>query len=168
MKKIIPLSLLIIFSASLFAIDTETSVKMGEKVPEFSFDLNNGDKILVSECHGKIVLINFFATWCPPCRKKLPHIQKDIWDKHKDNPRFVMLTFGREHSWDEVNSFKTEQRISFPIYPDTDRSVYSRFAQQMIPRSFVIDENGNIIYMSVGYKSDEFEKLKLLLESKLN
>jgi len=168
MYKFISLALLIFLSTSLlFADDQGTKVKNGQKVPEFKFELNKSDKGAISDYRGKIVLINFFATWCPPCRKELPEIEKDIWSQYKGNPRFAMLTFGREHNWEELNIFKEQNNISFPVYPDPDRSIYGFFAEKMIPRNFVIDENGNIIYMSVGFNPDEFEALKKLLEKEL-
>jgi thiol-disulfide isomerase/thioredoxin len=116
---------------------------------------------------GKFVLINFFATWCGPCKIELPKIQSEIWNKHKDNPKFAMLTFGREHSWQEVEKFKQANGFQFSFYPDPKRGVYGKFATQTIPRSILLDEEGKIIFLSEGFEESHFNELVKLIDSKL-
>jgi len=95
-------------------------------------------------------------------------MQDQIWNKHKDNPKFAMLTFGREHSWDEVLKFGKTQNLSFPLLPDLKRKVYGQFASEGIPRSFLFDGEGKIVYLSQGFDEDHFKELKELIDSLLN
>jgi thiol-disulfide isomerase/thioredoxin len=113
-------------------------------------------------------MLNFFATWCPPCRQELPRVQKEIWDKYKDNPRFALMVFGREEGWDKVLPFKTSNNYTFSILPDEGRQIFGLFAKQSIPRNVILDETGKIIYQSTGYSEQEFNKLLTLLNSRLS
>jgi len=136
-------------------------------VPSFKFETSKGKSVSFNDYKGKIVLINFFATWCAPCRKELPLIQEQIWNRHKNNPGFAMLTFGREHSWDEVLKFGKDQNFTFPILPDPKRKVYGLFASESIPRSYLVDGNGKIIYTSLGFDETHFKELTELIDSLL-
>ena len=147
--------------------DKATLLAINQIIPSFKFEISKGKSIPINDYKGKIVLINFFATWCAPCRRELPLIQEQIWNKHKDHPKFAMLTFGREHSWDEVLKFGKDQHLTFPLLPDLKRKVYGLFATESIPRSFLMDENGKIIYLSQGFDEDHFKELKDLIDSKL-
>jgi len=148
------------FSTSVFAQDKFTIAKEGEQAPDFTFETAPGKTQTLSDLKGKVVWINFFATWCPPCRKELPHLQKEVYDKYVENDDFVLIILGREHSWEEINSFKEEQGFTMPFYPDPERKVFSVYAQQNIPRNFIIDKNGIIALSSIGFNKADFEKIK--------
>lgn len=85
------LALFILGSYNGFAQAETTLVKLSETVPDFNYELSPGKSISISNLKGKTVLITFFATWCGPCRKELPHIQSDIYNKYKKNPKFELL-----------------------------------------------------------------------------
>lgn len=144
-----------------------TLVSLGMQSPNFTYEVSKGKDATSKDLKGKVVLINFFATWCGPCRMELPKIQSDIWNKHQSNPKFAMLTFGREHTWKEVEKFKADNKFQFPFYPDPKRGVYGKFAKQTIPRSFLLDEEGKIIYLSEGFEEKHFNELVKLIDSKL-
>ncbi len=149
-------------------IKKTTLVVKDQVVPSFKFEVSKGKTVSFSEYRGKIVLINFFATWCGPCLRELPLVQEQIWNKHKDDPRFAMLTFGREHSWEEVLKFGKDKNFIFPLLPDPKRNVYGLFATELIPRSFLIDANGKIAYLSEGFEEPHFKELKELIDRLLN
>lgn len=158
---------LLAFSATCFGQDEFTLAKKGSKVPDFEFEKSPGIKANISGYEGKTVLITFFATWCGPCRQELPEIQKQIYQRYKDNPKFELLIFGREHSWKEITDFKKETKFDLPFFPDTERKIFAKFAGQNIPRNFLISKTGEIIYSSVGYEPAEFAKLKSAVEAQL-
>lgn len=162
MKRLLILVLLIL-SFSAFSQDEFTLVKTGEKAPEFTFEAQPGQTKSFSDLKGKVVWINFFATWCGPCRNELPHLQAEVYDKYKDNPDFELLILGREHTWEEVNKFKTENNFTMPFYPDVERKVFSKYANQNIPRNFIIGKDGKIAFSSIGYTEEEFEEIKAKL-----
>jgi len=149
--------------------DTDKALLLtkNQTVPAFKFEISKGKVVSINDYKGKIVLINFFATWCAPCRKELPLVQEEIWNKHKDNSKFAMLTFGREQSWDEVLKFGKDLNFSFPLLPDLKRKVFGLFATEGIPRSFLIDEGGKIIFLTSGFDVTHFNELKDLIDSLL-
>ncbi len=161
----------LLFGASVLAQTTnpvlKTLVITGQLVPNFKYEPEKGKTAKISDLKGKIVLINFFATWCGPCKIELPKVQSEIWLKHQASPKFAMLTFGREHSWSEVEKFKKDNGFTFSFYPDPKRAIFDLFASQGIPRSFLLDEEGKIIFMSEGYEEGHFIELTKLIDSKL-
>lgn len=158
-KQYFLIFVLLVFTGSLFAQDEFTLAKEGEKAPDFTFEVSKETTKKLSDLKGKVVWINFFATWCGPCRKELPHLQKDVYEKYAGNENFELIILGREHSWDEVNKFKTDNKFVMPFYPDPERAVFSKFAKQNIPRNFIIDKNGNIAVASTGFNEKEFRKI---------
>lgn len=154
--------------STLASISTESNdfVKVGDQVPTIILNGENS-KITNADLKGKTVLINFFATWCPPCVKELPVLQKDVWEQYKDDDNFVLLVVGREHSIKDLNLFAKKKGLNLPFYPDPKREVFSKFAKQSIPRNYIINKEGKIIYNSVGYSHEEFEKLKNVLKAEL-
>jgi peroxiredoxin len=152
------------FSRAQF--EKSTLLKIGDTAPTFDFNITKQQKANLKDYRGKIVMINFFATWCAPCRLELPHVQKEIWEKYKDNSKFALFVFGREEGWDVVLPFKEQYKYTFAILPDEGRKIFSLYAAEYIPRNIVLDEDGKIIYQSVGY-GDDFSKLLELLATRL-
>lgn len=159
MKKITILILLAFVAVNTSAQDEFTLVKEGDTAPDFSITMEDGSVKKLSDLQGKVVWINFFADWCPPCREELPHLEKDVYQKFKQNENFEVLVIGREHDWTTVNKFKKENSYTLPFYPDPERDIFSKYAKQNIPRNFVIDKSGKIAVSSVGFKEDEFNEI---------
>src|SRR5437660_2140915 len=90
-------------AADLSEFET-TLTKVGQQVPEFGWTTLDGQKFDAKTLHGKVVLVNFFATWCGPCMEEMPHLQKDIFQQFKDK-NFVMVSIGREHNDAELKEF---------------------------------------------------------------
>ena len=160
--------LLVLSCFYTFAQEEATLVKTGDQVPSFTFETSPGKTQNISDLKGKTVLITFFATWCGPCRKELPHIQAEIYNKYKNNPNFELLILGREHSWAEVNKFKAENKYNMPFYPDPERKVFAQFAKQSIPRNFLISPEGKILFSTIGFEEKDFKTLKKTIDNQLN
>lgn len=159
MKKFFLMLFLYFTVIGLFAQDEFTLVKVGEQAPDFSITMENGEVKKLSDLKGKVVWINFFATWCGPCRKELPHLQKEVYEKLKSRKDFEVLVIGREHTWKEVIKFKTENNFNLPFYPDPKREIFSKYAKQNIPRNFIIDKDGKIAVVSTGFNEKEFAEI---------
>ena len=159
MKQIMLVFAILTFSFSLFSQDEFTLIKVGDKAPDFSYSTENGKITTLSDLKGKVVWINFFATWCPPCRQELPLLQKEVYDKLKSNPEFELIILGREHSWEEINKFTADNKFTMPFYPDMGRKVFSLYASQNIQRNFIIDKEGKIAVESTGFTEKEFEEI---------
>jgi peroxiredoxin len=133
-------------------------VKRGDKVPSFRIRDIDGNEFSTGQLRGKVVLLNFFATWCGPCILELPHIQQ-IWKSHRDNDDFALLVIGREETDTAVRDFRATRELSFPLAADTDRMVYGLFAKELIPRTYLIAKDGTICFESTGYVEDDLVAL---------
>ena len=157
-------SLLVLGSlARVNAQEKETLVKVGDDVPEFVVEMFDGQKINIKDLKGKIVLINFWATWCPPCQEELKRVQKEIIDRFKGKD-FVFLAISREESKEQVKKFRERNGYTFPMGLDPERKIYSKFATATIPRNFIIDKKGKIVEIEVGYTKEAFAKIIEKLE----
>jgi peroxiredoxin len=160
--------LLLLFACYVFSqTDDGSLTKIGDEAPSFKVEVDKGVFKELKDYRGKLVMINFFATWCPPCAAELPRVQKEIWDKYKANPKFALMVIGREEDWKKLDPFKAKYHYTFPILPDADRLIFGKYATQAIPRNVIIDEDGKIIYQSVGYSEEEFKMMQSLLAKKL-
>lgn len=160
MTRHLLLLILLFLATATRGQDEATLAAPGSQVPEFTFEVAPGQRASITDYRGKVVLITFFATWCGPCRQELPHVDKEIYLQYPDGQKVVLLTFGREHDWDTVLKFRKEQKFAMPLYPDPERKIFSLFATQNIPRNFLVDRSGKIIYASTGFNKTEFEKLQ--------
>ena len=132
-----------------YAQDDKSLVKVGDAVPAFVISHDDGTQIVSSSYKGKVVLINFFATWCPPCQKELAEVKNTLWPKYK------------------LKTYNKKKGFEFPLYPDKDRSIYSAFAESLIPRSYLIDKQGKIIFAGSGFNEDDFKALMGKIENAL-
>ncbi len=168
-SKLYPFLLLVLFSGAVFCQDDSESTtlkKVGAEMPAFTTVSLNGEAFSSAALKGKVTLINFWATWCPPCKAELPLLQKNIFDKIKDK-NFSVLCISRGEKEEVVKKFIEQFKYTFPVYLDSETKTYNLFASKYIPRNFVIGKDGKIVYASVGFKEDEFKKLIRLIEEEL-
>ena len=160
MKKYVILAFFALLALVVKAQDGSGDlVKVGQQMPAFTIVNDNGTQTLSSSLKGKVILVNFFATWCPPCQKELAEVQKTLWPKYKDNKDFALLVIGREHTDAELQKYNEKKGFTFPLYPDRNRAIYGAFAKNLIPRSYLVDKTGNVIYATKGYSDEEFAEL---------
>ena len=143
-----------------------TIVKKGDKAPDFTVEMVDGSKVQLSKLKGKVVLINFWATWCPPCREELKHVQKQIIDHFKGKD-FVFLPISRGEKKEVVEAFRKKMDYTFPMGLDPKQSIYKLYASNYIPRNFLVGKDGKIIYLSVGYTPEEFAEMIATIEAAL-
>jgi peroxiredoxin len=132
----------------------EWQTHVGEAAPNFSVTTIDGAEVNLAEFRGRLVLVNFFATWCGPCVLELPHLQQ-LWDELGSDEGFAMLVIGREESRETVAEFQTKHGFTFPFAVDPDRSAFSEFADDGIPRTYLIARDGRILYQSIGFAESE-------------
>ena len=120
----------------------------------------SSEKVLdiVKANKGKLVFINFFATWCPPCREELSHVQQQVIDRFAGE-EFVFLPISRGEERAAVEAFRAKTGYAFPMGLDTDETIYKRYATRFIPRNFLIDRTGRVVKATVGYDDVEFAEL---------
>ena len=147
--------------------DQTTLTKVGDKAPAFSCKTTDGQAFDLAKQKGRIVLINFFATWCGPCNSELPVLQKNIWEKYKNNKSFSLIILGREHNTQEVSDFVKTKGFTMPFAPDPGREIFKLYATQSIPRNVIVGKDGKIIFQSIGYSPEEFKKIEEVLAKEL-
>jgi len=138
--------------------DSTSLTQSGQSVPDFAVSTIDGELIKIGDLKGKVVWLNFFATWCPACMAEMPRLENEVWQKLKEKD-FIVLALGREHTQEELKAFQKEKGFSFSIAPDPKREVYRLFAKQTIPRNYVINQEGIIVHQSTGYTPEEFDIL---------
>ena len=94
-------------------------------------------------------------------------MQQVLWPKYKDNANFKMLVLGREHTDADLEKYNQKKGFTFPLYPDPARGVFSKFADQTIPRTYLYGKDGKLIYSAIGYSPEEFAKLMEAIEGAL-
>ena len=147
-------------------IEATTLIKQGDKAPDFTVEMVDGQKIALSSLKGKVVLINFWATWCPPCREEFKRMQKDVVDRFKGKD-FQLLAISRGEKKATVDQFRDKQGDTFPMGLDPKQEIYNKYASNYIPRNFVVGKDGKVIYVSVGYEPAEFENMLKAIEAAL-
>mgnify|MGYP002901758224 FL=1 len=146
--------------------DSTTLVKVGDPAPDFSVALFDGSHLTLSELRGKVVLLNFWATWCPPCRQELTRVQKDLIDRFAGRD-FLFLPVSRGEKRSDVAAFREKTGYTFPMGLDSTRTIYDRYATNFIPRNYRIDRDGRIITATIGYSPEEFDELIAAIERAL-
>ena len=146
--------------------DSTTLVKVGDPAPDYSVALFDGSHLTLSELRGKVVLLNFWATWCPPCRQELTRVQKDLIDRFAGRD-FLFLPVSRGEKRSDVAAFREKTGYTFPMGLDSTRTIYDRYATNFIPRNYLIDRDGRIITATIGYSPEEFDELIAAIERAL-
>ena len=119
-------------------------VKVGDMAPDFEMELTNGQKVKLSDLRGKVVMLQFTASWCGVCRKEMPFIEKDIWQKHKDNEAFALYGVDRDEPLDKVVAFAKQTGVTYPLGLDP---------------GVLIDKAGKIVMLTRLYNTEEFASL---------
>ena len=151
------------------ADETGYIVRVGDEAPDFTITTTEGNTVRLSDLRGKVVMLQFTASWCVVCRREMPFIESDIWQKHKDDPNFVLMGVDRDEPLETVIGFKEKMAVTYPLGLDPGASIYSRYAlkESGITRNVLIDKNGKIVKMTRLYNQEEFSSLVAMIDSML-
>ena len=129
----------------------ETEDPNKNTAPDFPVLDADGNTVRLSDMFGKPVVINFWATWCPPCKRELPDFDR-LCREYGDRVVFMMvnLTDGRRDTVDETKKFVSEKGYTFPVYFDTGLSGAKAYSVSSIPQTTFIDANGNVFATRIG------------------
>ena len=139
----------------------EYIVKVGDMAPEFTLEMSDGSTFRLSEQRGKVVMLQFTAGWCGICRKEMPFIESDIWQRHKDNKDFVLVGIDREETKDAILPFIEKVGTTYPIAMDSNGDVFASYALRGsgITRNILIDCEGRIVMLTRRFEEAEFNEL---------
>ena len=142
----------------------------GQQAPDFTVKLTDGKSVTLSEQRGKVVMLQFTASWCGVCRKEMPHIESDIWQAHKDNPDFVLIGIDRDEPLETVLKFGESTGITYPLGLDPGADIYAKYAvrESGITRNVLIDREGKLIQRTRLYDEKEFKSLVERINNELN
>lgn len=137
------------------------TVRVGGVAPEFEMELTDGQKMKLSALRGKVVMLQFTASWCGVCRKEMPFIEKDIWLKHKSNPDFALYGVDRDEPLETVKAFAEKTGVTYPLGLDPGADIFAKYADRKagITRNVLIDKNGKIVMLTRLYNEEEFASL---------
>jgi len=148
-------------TADLKADEHGNIVRVGDMAPDFTITLTDGKTVQLSSLRGKVIMLQFTASWCGVCRKEMPFIEKDIWQKHKNNKDFVLIGVDRDEPLDKVISFGKKVGITYPLGLDPGGDIFAKYALRNagITRNILIDRDGKIIMITRLFEEKEFNSL---------
>lgn len=130
--------------------------------------LDDGKRATVSDFTGKVLFLNFYATWCGPCRDEMPHLVALQQKYETQGLQIVGLNVGGEDDYAEVPAFKQEFGIPFPLgIPDDEFVDRYLGVNQNIPQSFVIDRHGRIVKQWIGFSPDSLREVETVVQTVL-
>lgn len=141
-------------------------VKIGQQVPDFTMKLTDGKVVKMSDLKGKVVMLQFTASWCGVCRKEMPHIEKDIWLRHKDRPGFALFGIDLDEPLETVVRFGRDAGITYPLALDPGGGIFYTFAEKGagVTRNVIIDKSGRIVFMTRLFREDEFREMVQVID----
>jgi peroxiredoxin len=127
------------------AADAEAGINIGNKAPDFELQTLDGSKVKLSDFRGEKVMLNFWATWCPPCQFEMPHMEK-FYEGYKSKDVVVLAVnlTQTEKSPQDVPKFVQSKALSFPVVLDEKGDVSGNYQVMAYPTSFMIDTHGII------------------------
>ena len=134
--------------------DLETENKK-EKATDFTVINSNGEKVSLSDYIGKPVVVNFWATWCLPCKMELPYFDK-FCKEYEGQVEFMMVNLadGFQETVDDAKTFIKENRYEFPVFFDTELSATNSYELYSIPKTIFVDKEGSLITSHIGVMNE--------------
>ncbi|WP_342644586.1 peroxiredoxin family protein [Mucilaginibacter sp. CSA2-8R] len=141
-------------------------VQVGDQAPDnFELVLQNGQKTSLKQLRGKIVVLQFTASWCSVCRKEMPHLEADVWKAYQ-NKNVVLIGVDRDEPLEKVQKFHQDMQITYPLALDPGADIFGRFANKKsgVTRNVVIDPSGKIVYLTRLYDEKEFGQMVQVID----
>lgn len=151
------LAALMLLMLTAWADQTLTEIKDKPLAPGFNLPDLDGKTHTLADYHGQLLIVNFWATWCPPCREEMPSMNR-AWHQVKDEGiAMVAINVGEDE--DTVFTFTGDYPVDFPILLDQDSSTVNRWPVRGLPTTFVIDPQGRLVYQAIGGRAWDDPKL---------
>lgn len=144
-------------------------VKVGDQVPDFDLQMMDGTTLNIKELQGKVVMLQFTASWCGVCRKEMPHIESEIWQKLKDNPEFALYGIDLKETPEVTAEFAKAIPVTYPLTLDPEGERFALFCDKGagVTRNIILDRTGKIIMLTRLYDEAEFASMVKLINEEL-
>ncbi|MBI3121735.1 MAG: TlpA family protein disulfide reductase [candidate division NC10 bacterium] len=137
------------FFLSSPSVEVRIPTERGAVAPDFVLPTLAGPPIRLSDHQGKVVLLNFWATWCPPCRAEMPSMEK-LYRAYRDRGLVILAVSGDRTGRSVVESFVQERGVTFPILLDSPGEVFAQYGVRGLPTSYLLDRQGRIVSADIG------------------
>jgi peroxiredoxin len=139
-------------------------VKTGDQAPDFTINEAGGKSYRLSDLHGKVVMLQFTASWCSVCRTEMPFIEKEIWQE-KGGSDLAVIGIDRDEPAEIVIKFRQDMGITYPLALDPGAGIFSLFAlkEAGVTRNVIIDRKGEIIFLTRLFNRAEFDEMKKVI-----
>jgi len=153
---------------SVTADDKGYIVKLGQMAPDFTINYLDGTTKKLSDFRGKIVMLQFTASWCSVCRKEMPHIESKIWQPYKDKG-LILLGVDRREPREKVEMFAKEMNITYPLVLDEESKIFELYAAPNagVTRNVIVGKDGKIIFMTRLFDEVEFAEMVTIIKNNL-
>lgn len=144
-------------------------VNVGEPAPDFNIEYLDGKTVKLSDLKGKLVMLQFTASWCGVCRKEMPYIEKDIWLKHKDNPNFALIGIDLKENKETTAKFAEDMKVTYPLTLDLEGTKFGLFTAPKagVTRNIIIDKEGKIVMLTRLFEMEEFNEMAKFIDEYL-
>jgi peroxiredoxin len=161
----ITIPIFFILSTFLFAGDRGYIVEVGDMAPDFEMKFTDGQKTKLSELRGQIVILQFTASWCSVCRLEMPHLEKDVWQKYKDQS-VLLIGVDRDEPLETVIAFQKKIGTTYPLALDPGANIFGLFANKEagVTRNVVIDKTGKIVFLTRLFEEKEYQEMLSVLK----
>ena len=127
--------------SALGVAEQSLKVEVGQPLPDFTLEMPSGELVSLSDFRGQVVVLNFWATWCTPCRKEMPEFQA-LWEEHEAQGDLMLLAVNVQESAGSVSAFVDEFGLTFPVALDANGDVLDEYGLPGLPGTFFIDAAG--------------------------
>lgn len=158
-----PLTSLLFVLLATISSHSSAVVSTQTAAPDFTLKSNQGSNMRLNELQGEVVMINFWASWCGPCRKEMP-LLNSLYEKYQDLG-FTILGVNVEADATKANKIISDLGVNFPILYDNNSDVSKKYGVDSMPATVVVDRDGKVRYVHRGYKSGDEEKYRDVIKA---
>jgi len=144
-------------------------VKTGDQAPDFVINEAGGKSYKLSDLKGRVVMLQFTASWCSVCRKEMPFIEEEIWKPGKESG-LAVIGIDRDEPLEKVLKFKKDIGITYPLALDPGADIFGLYAlkEAGVTRNVIIDRTGKIVFLTRLFSREEFDLMKKAIRSQLD
>ncbi len=162
MIKVFTAALWLLITLPTLVACTEAEVDLA---PDFELQTVDGNSVRLRDLRGQVVMINFWATWCAPCRQEMPALSQ-MYSDLKDEG-FVLLGINLDQQSGKAREYLQQTPVTFPVLLDSQSTVANLYQNTAVPSSYFIDKRGELVHMHKGYRPGEEDKYRSIIQKLL-